>query len=341
MATIYDIAKAAGVTATTVSYVLSGKGSISEATREKILKIAQELGYRPNLIARSLSKQNTSTLGLVLPNVDNPFYAEVVETIERKAYAAGFRVFVTNTYRDERLGQELLDDLMFRRVDGIIAVSEGLSVEAIETMQQSGFPIVCCIWGEREQKIRPTIAFDFKMAGCLAGEHLLMLGHRQVGIITDGITEGGIVTKIKHSMRVDGCEEVYANAGFPLDRALLRTATSSIESGKEAALELLALREPPTAIFATNDLMAIGVMAAAWELGIQIPRQLSVVGFDDIFLSAYTTPPLTTVVMRGSAVAEQAMRLLFDMIEGKPVSAAPILQPQLVVRASTAQPYSG
>jgi DNA-binding LacI/PurR family transcriptional regulator len=334
LTTIYDIAKAAGVTATTVSYVLSGKGAISPATRARVLKCAQELGYRPNLVARSLTKQETRTIGLVMPHFLNPFYAGIAEVVERRAYASGFRTMITNTYEDERLGQELLEDLAARRVDGIIALPGGLSFQSIQSMVASGLPVVCCLWEEEMQAVSPSVGLDFALGGRLVAEHLLALGHRRIGMVVDGTPDG----RVDHHLRFSGCKEVLAHAGYPLDPALLRWGNSSLESGEAAARELLALPAPPTAIFATNDLMAMGVITAAWDLGIHVPRDLSVIGFDDIVIAAYTAPPLTTVMIDREALINNAMDVLLRMIEGRRVTIPPLLVPRLVTRKSTATP---
>jgi DNA-binding LacI/PurR family transcriptional regulator len=341
MTTIYDVAKGAGVTAATVSYVLSGKGSVSDVTRERVLKCVQELGYRPNHIARSLLKQKTKTIGLVVPNIGNPFYAGVAEATERISYAAGFRLFVTSANRDERLAQKLLEDLLSRRVDGMIIVSEIPSlVKALQSLSATvtaPLPIVFCLWEKGEPDFGPAVAFDFCAAGSLAAEHLLELGHRRIGIVLNGISRNGItLEKVQHASRLAGFQEALAQGGYPLDPSLLRCGSSSLEGGKKAGYQLLQLPAPPTAIFATNDLMAMGVLSAAWELGISVPRELSVVGFDDISLAAYHTPPLTTVILRERVVAEHALDLLFHMLEGKQVTSSPIIQPTLAIRSSTA-----
>lgn len=340
MTTIYDVARAAGVTAATVSYVLSGKGSVSEVTRERVLKCAQDLGYRPNMIARSLINQSTRTIGFVVPSIGNPFYAVMAEAIECLTYTAGFRVFITNTYRDDCMAQNLLNDLLSRHVDGIIVVSEifalARALQALQTTSSEPLPVVVCLWEEHEPDFAPSISYDFFAAGRLAAEHLLELGHRRIGVVVDGVLTDGSPEKIHHPARLAGFQEALAQSGSPLDLSLLRLGDSSLESGKAAGIELLQLPEPPTAIFATNDLMALGVISAAWELGIVVPQQLSVIGFDDIRQAAYHVPPLTTIIMRESDIAEQALKLLFRMIEGKPVISPPRIQPVLVVRGSTA-----
>lgn len=295
--TIYDVAKAAGVTAATVSYVLSGKRPVSKATRERVLRYVQELGYRPNQIARSLIKQKTKTIGLVVPYIGNPFYAEMAEAAERITSAAGFRIFVTNTYRDEHLAQGLLDDLLSRRVDGIIIASEMpfLVEEALQSLNATSatpLPLVLCLWEGNEPDFAPAVKFDFFAAARLAAEHLLDLGHRRIGVVADAISPDGVTPeKVHHFARLAGFQEALTQRGYPLDQSLLGIGNSSLESGKQAAYHLLQLSVPPTAIFATNDLMALGVMSVAWEMGIHVPQQLSVVGFDDIVaMAAYYTP---------------------------------------------------
>ncbi|WP_165422764.1 LacI family DNA-binding transcriptional regulator [Ktedonosporobacter rubrisoli] len=333
MATIYDIAKAAGVTAATVSYVLSGKGSISQATREKVMRYASELGYRPNLIARSLIKQETHTIGLVIPHIINPFYAGIAETVERSAYARGFRTMITNTYEDERLGAELLEDLAARRVDGIIALPGGLSFSAIQSMIASGLPVICCLWEEEEgQEVSLAVGLDFKRGGQLVAEHLLGLGHRRISVIVDVKANG----RIDHHLRFTGCQEALANAACPLDAALVSNGDSSLESGEAAAHQLLHLPNPPTAIFATNDLMAIGAMVAAWKLGMRVPADLSIIGFDNIALAPFTSPPLTTINVDRDRLVKLALDLLLSIIEGKQLEPPPLLAPELIARASTA-----
>ncbi len=336
MTTIYDIAKAAGVTATTVSYALTGKGSVSNATRARVLKYARELGYRPNLVARSLITRQTRTIGLVMPMIVNTFYAQMAEVVERRAYASGFRTFVTNTYEDEQLGFELLEDLAARRVDGVIAMPLGLSFAAVQSMADSGLPVVCCMWEENDEKISLCVGVDFAAGGRAAAEHLLALGHRRIAVVAHG-TPGG---RLNHHLRVSGFREALALAGYPLDPSLLKFGDSSLESGSLAARELLALPTPPTAIFATNDFMAIGVIATAWKMGVHVPEDLSVVGFDDIILASYTAPPLTTVVMDIAILAEKSLDVLLGLIEGRPVVSPALITPALVTRGSTAAPHA-
>ncbi|HZR40826.1 MAG TPA: LacI family DNA-binding transcriptional regulator [Ktedonobacteraceae bacterium] len=331
MTTIYDIAKAAGVTATTVSNVLSGKGSVSAATRARVLKYVHELEYQPNLIARSLIKGRTGVIGLVVGNLDNPFYAEITAEVERLAYAAGLRVFTTSLSGDDQEGQKMLGDLVLRRVDGILVTSGAWSQQTIQSVVAPNFPVVYCIWEDEWQDSMLCIPIDLTQGGRLAAEHLLALGHRRIGVITHINNDG----RCSHQSRVNGFQEILANHDVAFDPALLQAGQSSMEGSKAAAYRLLTHSDPPTAIFATNDVMAIGALSAAWELGVQVPRDLSIVGLDNIALAKYITPPLTTVVIDQVTILSQAIKLLLASIEGQQVVSLPTFPVTLVARGST------
>lgn len=334
--TLHDIARATGTAVSTVSYALSGKGAISEATRAKIIQCARELGYRPNLVARGLVTQHTYTIGLIVTDIANPFYGEVAQAVERAAYRAGYRVFFVNTDRDERLGRELLEDLAARRVDGVIAMPGGLSVDTIRSATSIGRPIVWCMWEEEEKDLMPAVGLDLAKGGRMVAEHLLALGHHHVAIVMHGTEPSGL--SMGHPLRLLGYKDGLARGGHPLDESLIRFGNSTIQSGRIAALDLLDLPTPPTAIFATNDLMASGVLAAAKERGLQVPRDVSVVGFDDIITAAQFGPPLTTVRIDTATLMTVATDLLLRAMAGDTVASPPLLMPTLVARDSTAPP---
>lgn len=335
MATIYDVARAAGVTAATVSVALSGRGVVNRKTRERILHCAQDLGYRPNLVARSLTMRRTHTIGLVIFDITNPFYAEVALAVEQTARRAGYRVIIANTTGDPSLGRELLEELAARQVDGIIAMPGGLRAEPVRTIAATGLPIVPCLWDEEaDLDLAPAIGIDFAAGGRLAADHLLDLGHRRIAMVAIGTAnEAGI------RAREAAFRDRLFERDCPIDMALWQWAgDASLESGHAAAHALLTLPEPPTAIYSTNDLMALGVIAAARERGVRVPGDLSVVGFDDISLARYATPPLTTVRIEKTLLMAGATDMLLRLIEGEELSSPPPLVPTLVVRDSTARP---
>jgi DNA-binding LacI/PurR family transcriptional regulator len=331
MATIYDIAKAAGVTATTVSYVLSGKGSVSAATRLRVMKFAQELGYQPNLVARSLIKGRTGVIGLALPNIENPFYSEIIAIVERLAYKAGLRVFVTMLTTDDVVGQKLLGDLVLRQVDGLLVFGGCPPPHVLQTIVTPNLPIVWCLWEGPGEATSLSVDFHFYQGGQLAAEHLLSLGHRRFGVVAHVDPDGSIP-----ALRFSGFQEVLAAHDITIDPQLIQPGQYTAEGGKEAGHKLLTHPNPPTAVFATNDVMAIGVIAAAWELGKQIPRDLSIVGLDDISLARYTTPPLTTIAIDKTAVMSLAIDTLLQAIDGEALTPSSMYPASLVVRGSTA-----
>jgi len=331
--TLHDVAKAAGVNPSSVSYALSGKGTLSEATRAKIIACARDLGYRPNLVARSLVTQRTRTIGLIVADIANPFYGAVAQAVERTAYRAGYRVFFVNTDRNDALGQELLADLAARHVDGIIAMPGGLSAETVRSTTARGFPIVWCMWEDDVHDLTPAVDLDYAAGGRRVAEHLVGLGHRRVAIVTHRTKPGG--AEHEHRLRVASFRAALTADGHPLDESLLYFGDSTVESGAAAGRALLERPDPPTAIFATNDLMALGVLDAARDLGVPVPDALSVVGFDDILVAAHTCPPLTTVHVDTAAIMTTATMVLLDLIVGKEPASRSLSVPTLIVRAST------
>lgn len=333
MATIYDVAKAAGVTATTVSNVLSGKGSVSQATKVRVMKLVQELGYQPNLVARSLIKGRTGIIGLVVSGMDNPFYAEITATVERLAYDANLRVLVTSLSGNESISKQLLTDMVMRRVDGIIVMCSSLTVSEL-AMIDNPISVVYCLWEGELNAVPHCISFNFFQGGQLVAEHLLALGHRRFGIVT----HVGSREDYAYSRRIAGFVNTLHLAGYEVAPSMVVHGQSSIELSKAASHQLLSSAERPTAIFATNDLMAMGVLSAAWDLGLKVPEDVSLVGFDDIKLAGYTTPPLTTISIDKVSLIVQALEMLLKLLDGETVNSPPPMAATLKVRGSTG-PY--
>ncbi|MGH2344873.1 MAG: LacI family DNA-binding transcriptional regulator, partial [Chloroflexota bacterium] len=332
MVTLHDVAKAAGVTPSAVSYALSGKGTLSAATRSRILAYARELGYRPNLVARGLATQQTHTIGLVVGDIANPFYGVAAQVVERTAYRTGYRAFFVSTDRDDQLGGELLADLAARRVDGILAMAGGLPAEMVRSLVAKGVPVVWCMWEDEGQDLKPSVDLDYFAGGRSVADHLIALGHRRIAIVAHKPNPGATVHE--HRLRVAGFRAGLAAAGSR-DEPLMAFGDSTVESGMAAGHALLSLSTPPTAIFATNDLMALGVLGAARDLGVPVPDALSIVGFDDIMAAALTGPPLTTVHVDVSAIMAHATTLLLRMIAGSAPGEPLMLSPTLVIRGST------
>lgn len=331
MVTIYDIARAAGVAKSTVANALSGKGTVSETTRQRILQYAQEMGYRPNVLARSLYKHQTFTIALLLPSITNPFYPEIVEAVERTARERDYQTLFCSTHLDFATGRQQMERMMSRWVDGYIIMGTSMDIADITEYFQQGLPIVLCDWQENEvPEGIPQVSVDFFRAGQLAAEHLLELGHSRVGVIFD---------EPQQTLRLEGFLSVWQAAGKTLSQAMRQVSASTLESGYHAARNLLAQPERPTAIFSTTDWMALGAIDAILDVGLRVPEDISVIGLDDIMLSAHLRPPLTTIAVPKIRLARKATDLLFQQIDGeKDLQASELVEPYLVLRQSTARP---
>ena len=331
MARLEDIAVAVGVTSTTVANALKGRGNVSESTRMRILQCAQELGYRPNELARSLAQGKTFTLGFLLPTIANPFYPEVAEAIERTASEQGYQMLLCNSYYDFARGRQHLERLVNRWVDGVIVMGSSMDPADIMTQFQRGFPIVLCDWQENEAAIQiPQVSLDFRLAGTLAAQHLISLGHKRMAIIFD---------QPQQTLRFEGFHSALLEAGLTLPPSMIQPGHSTLESGYIAAQRLIDAPERPTAIFATTDWMALGAMQAVQNAGLQVPQDISIIGLDDIVVSAHIRPQLTTIAIPKAQLALEATKLLFRLMNGTPNPLlAHLIKPSLIIRQSTASP---
>ncbi len=312
MATIHDVARRARVSASTVSHVVNGTRYVSEATRARVEGAIRALGFRPNALARSLRRGKSHTLGLILPDSANPFFAEIGRELQTSAFEAGFSVVLCNTENDREKERLYLNVLVRNQVDGILLVATDDRSDFLEAMIGSELPLVTL---DREAT-RPgldSVIADHLSGGLLATRHLLALGHRRIACLA------GPARLSSSAQRLAGYRKALAGAGVrPLDE-LVHHGDFHPESGWAAARRLLRGARPPTAVFACNDLMAIGVLRAADELGRRVPEDLAVVGYDDIELSRYTIPPLSTVAQPKQEMAREALRLMARRIEAGPL----------------------
>jgi len=334
MATIKDVALRAGVSVTTVSHVVNDTRHVSAKGRERVEQAIRELGYVPNAMARSLKSNTTSTLGMLIPNSSNPYFAEIVRIVEDRCFGAGYTLVLCNTDDEPRRQSVYLQVLAERRIDGLIVVSTGAGDDDSLVTQLHGLRI-------------PTVLVDREIAdpacdlvetahmqgGLLAVRHLLSLGHKRIACI------GGPVGVMPSEQRIEGWRMALAEAGAaPNADALLWRGGFTSQGGYEAMHAILRTEHAPSAVFVCNDLMAIGALRAAHESGVHVPDDLSIVGFDDIELSAYTSPPLTTVAQPKERIGALAVDMLLERVGGKRRDTRKVvLQPELRVRASTAR----
>lgn len=328
--TIKDVARHAQVSVTTVSHVVNRTRFVSDAARERVERAVAELRFVPSALARSLKSNRTHTIGMMIPNNSNPYFAEIIRGIEDTCFAAGFNVILCNS-DDAPVKQGTYVRLLCeKQVDGLIVVSSGADDELIDTLRAAPMPQVVV---DREIDDLPAdlVEVNHEAGAVLATRHLLQLGHRRIGCIA------GPQALPPARQRVAGYHRALQAAEIAIDDRLLRRADFTSAGGHEAMSALLAIEAPPSAVFASNDLMAIGAICAAAAIGLRIPQDLSVIGFDDIALATYCNPPLTTIAQPKHQTGELAARLLMSRIaEPGRALRREILEPTLSVRGSTA-----
>jgi LacI family transcriptional regulator len=326
-----DVAQRAGVSQATVSLVLNkvSRSNIPEETRLRVINAIDELGYRPNTLASSLRLGKTQTLGLILPDIANPFFAEVSRSIEIAAFEQNYNLILCNTEGD--IDRELLyvDVLCNRQVDGIIFVAMGDQADSLQRVLCKNIPVVMIDRDLPGTEVDAVLT-DNRLGGFQATQHLIDLGHYRIGCIA------GPSSVTPSAGRGEGYLAALAEHNIPADENLYVRGDFHPYSGWAAARSMLALREPPTAIFAGNDLMAIGALRAITEAGLHVPEDISLVGFDNIELASYTNPPLTSVAQPIHEAGQMAVNFLLERIRepDQPFRRA-ILPTSLIVRNSS------
>ena len=332
--TIYHVARLAGVSTATVSRVINGGVPVSPATRQRVMDAVRELGYRPNALARSLASGQTRTVALLLPDITNPFFPELVKGVQLVADEDGYTLILCETAGDPVKEASYLTMLRGQQVDGLIAIGLTLPRDRTEQILGPDLPVVCL---DRSMDLRRAsqVHVDHRQGARLATEHLLALGHRRIAHIA-----GPPGLRVSAARR-EAYQLTLREAGVRPDRSAIVEGDLTEDGGYAATLRLLERPgSAPTAVFVANDLMAIGAMAALRARGVGVPGDLSVVGFDDIHLAAYTSPPLTTVHQPAREMARRATEILLAAI-GSPHDRRPrraIFDATLVVRGSSAAP---
>ncbi|MGZ5270151.1 MAG: LacI family DNA-binding transcriptional regulator [Ramlibacter sp.] len=327
--TIKHVAARAGVSYTTVSHVLNGTRRVSDDARRRVEQAARELAYAPSAVARALKNSRTRMLGVLVPNITNPFFAELTRGIEDCCHRAEYAVFLCNSDDAPERQAKYLQTLVERRVDGLLlAAPAGDTEHLVQRLQAMHVPLVVI---DRELPGLPAnlVHVDHHAGAKLAVQHLVALGHRRIACLS------GPSNFAVSRLRAAGWREALAAAGIAPDAGLWLEGDFDAAVGHALARQVLA-RGDVTAIVAGNDLMAIGALRAAAELGLAVPQAVSVIGFDSIDLGAYAYPPLTTVGHRIGAIGEAAASLLLQVLEQPASAPAEVTLPAyLVERAST------
>lgn len=334
MTTIKDVAARAGVSSATVSHVINNTRYVSDAVRQRVQKAMDDMEYRPNVLARSLRKGKTKTLGLILPDSSNPFYAELGHALENSAFLNKYNIILCNS--DSSIDREHLyfDLLLDKQVDGIILDTEEKYPQDIKKRLPAEYPIVL-VDRDFSENIFDTVLTDNTLGGYLATRYLIELGHRRIACVTGTMNLLGAVD------RLQGYKKALAEFGISESPDLIYHGDFTAGSGHKAAHRLLKLPELPTAVFVGNDMMAIGFSRSSIEMRFKVPEDISIVGFDNLELSMYMHPTITSFAQPKEEIGEKAIQLLLDRIENPKLPPRRILvPPRLIIRESTSRRQS-
>ncbi len=329
--TIKDVALRSGVSKSTVSHVINKTRFVEDHTRQKVLQAILDLNYRPSSIARSLVSQRTSTAGLLISDVGNPFYHEVILGVEEVALANGYSIFLCNTGYDLIRGMKYIHSLVDRLVDGIMFMSSNMNIEMINEVHANSIQSVVLDWGGTNvSEMAATITIDFNSGICEAVRHLIELGHKRIAFA--GGPSSMWTAKVRKQAFLDAikaCQPI-------VEGILLPEGDLRIEGGYRAFEDLSCLTPGPKAVIAANDLTALGIMWAARNAGYNLPEDLSIIGLDDIDLASRVTPTLSTIALPRYEIGKLAMNNLLALIRepSKPKNNQ-IVATRLIVREST------
>ncbi len=327
------IARLAGVSRTTVSRVLRAPHLVQPATRDKVTSILHQYKYVYHSAAADLSRRKTSIIGLILPTVKTLAFADTILAVQQAATDMGMTIMLGSSQYDTNKEAYLLQQFHSRRLSGLVLLGHTKEMEKrVEEIHRGGTPCVV-IWTTPSNVLLNEVGFDNILAGYNAVTYLLDMGHTKIAIVTGPRGAGHRVVQ-----RLHGYKKALQEYGIPVRHEYIKTGMPDINVGEQTLREFMELPSPPTAIFATSDMLAIGTLNAARGLGMRVPEDLSVVGFDNVDFAAHTNPPLTTVAVPAGPMARIAVGILRDLQFTSPPPVHHVLPTHLVIRKSCAPP---
>jgi len=330
--TITELSKITGVSRSTISRVLNRPHLVKQETRDRVLKALKDNNYVYNALAGGLTKRKTATIAVILPTITNPVFALSTKGIQDKAQKRGYSILLGSTNYSGKSEFKLLTLFHEKRIDGIVFTGTPLSKESIEMTSRFEIPYVIT-WEKSDEQGVSYVAFDNKKCGFNVTEYLISLGHRHIGMIAGKFSETSRASK-----RWLGYKEALSMNSINYDESIVIQKGYSVTNGKEAAGRLLRAPERPTAIVCANDILAIGAMAAAKEMGLKVGVDVSITGFDDLEVSEALNPSLTTFKIPAYRMGKIAAQVLIETIEGEINEPQQyLLEPSLVIRDSTGQ----
>lgn len=329
MASMKDIAKLADVSTSTVSHVVNQTRYVSEEITTRVKQAAKELNYSPSALARSLKMNRTRTIGLLVTTSTNPFFGEVVKGVERHCYEQDYNLILCNTEGDDARMKASINTLLEKRVDGLLLLCSSLEGKYLDVFDRyQDIPTVVMDWGETHFP-SDKIKDNSRLGGYMAARHLIDNGHREIGCIT------GPLDRHQAQIRFAGFQQALDDEGISLEDKWVVPSNFECDGGYDAFNLLYERGELPSAIFACNDMMAMGLINAANEKGVRVPEDLSVIGYDDIYIAKFMVPALTTIHQPKFRLGKTAVDTLLKRIEKRAEQIQQVqLEPTLVVRNS-------
>ncbi len=328
-ATMKDVAEKANVSTATVSRALMNPDKVSQSTRNKVEKAALEVGYFPQALGRSSKRNESRTILVIVPDICDPFFSEIIRGIEVTAAAQGYLVLIGDCAHQNQQEKTFIDLIITKQIDGMLLLGSRLPFDASIEEQRNLPPMVMANEFAPELEL-PTVHIDNLTAAFNAVNFLHELGHQRIGCIA-----GPEEMPLCH-YRLQGYVQALRRSGITVDPHYIARGNFTYEAGANALEQLLALPQPPTAVFCHSDIMALGALSLAKRRGLKVPDDLSIIGFDNISLAEFCDPPLTTVSQPRFAIGREAMLLLLDQLSGQNVSSGSrLLDCELIVRGST------
>lgn len=335
MSTIHDVARLAGVSTATVSRVINSPEAVRPVTREKVLLAMNKCNYKYNALARGFVTKKSNTIGLIIPTISNSVFAESTRGVQEYADQKQLKVILGNSYYDYSQEENLITVLRESQVDGLLITTTNLKGEILKSLVSENFPFVL-LFSTIKNGPMSAVGVDNYRGGYMATEHLISLGHNRIGMVA-----GNFSMTDRSFHRWHGYKKSLRDYNIKYDKELLVQTDYSLRDGRDAIKKLLSLNSPPTAVFCSNDYIALGALKGAREMGLSLPEDLSIVGFDDMPTTSYMVPPLTTVRQPAYEMGKRAAEILHQLIEkkGKPIHE--LMDLSLIVRESTTMKAKG
>lgn len=322
--TIYDVAREANVSMATVSRVVNGNPNVKPTTRKKVLDVISRLEYRPNAVARGLASKKTTTVGVIIPDISNIFYAELARGIEDVATMYRYNIILSNSDQREEKELQLLDNMYGKQVDGIVMMSDKVSEELLNKMSHSPVPIVLAGSIDETKKVS-SVNIDYLQAAYEAVKRFIDNGHKRIAYVS-----GPFTSTINKNYKFEGYKKALEEAGIEVDENLVIASEDSYDSGLEDFTTLSNLQDPPTAFFAGSDELAIGIIHGVQDLGKKVPDDYEVISFENSKLARMVRPQLTSVVLPLYDIGAVSMRLLTKYMNKEQVNEANVILPHRI-----------